>query len=100
MSIRRALIEIVEAYDAYRARGVMPAPDAYQRMVAAIDAARPLVASRACIDCGGPITDGDYDVCSDCEDVFHALECSCHLGSVCGEACSKGKHHDGCGGQR
>lgn len=22
--------------------------------------------------------------------------CSCHMGSVCGEACDRGRHHDGC----
>jgi hypothetical protein len=24
-------------------------------------------------------------------------ECECHFGSVCGAACAKGRHHDGCG---
>jgi hypothetical protein len=25
-----------------------------------------------------------------------AASCSCHSGSICGPACSMGKHHDGC----
>ncbi len=35
--------EIVSAYDGYRGRGVMPAPDEYARMVQAIEAARALL---------------------------------------------------------
>lgn len=36
-----ALQRIIEAYDAYRGRGVMPAPNQYADLVAAIEAARP-----------------------------------------------------------
>ena len=30
------------------------------------------------------------------EKALKNLACPCHLGSVCNEACAKGKHHGGC----
>jgi iron uptake system EfeUOB component EfeO/EfeM len=44
--LRKALLQIVEAYDAYRARGVMPAPNQYQMLVEAIKAGDAALASR------------------------------------------------------
>lgn len=28
--------------------------------------------------------------------ILEARACSCHSGSVCGDACKRGLHHDGC----
>lgn len=40
VATERRLKRIIDAYDAYRGFGVSPAPDAYQALVAAINAAR------------------------------------------------------------
>jgi len=39
-ALEAALWEVVNAYDTYRARGVIPAPEAYQRIVQAVNDAR------------------------------------------------------------
>jgi hypothetical protein len=62
----------------------------------AIAKLKALQSGKRCVDCGEPTKSTQYDLCQACEDVFHARECSCHLGSVCTDACAAGKHHDGC----
>lgn len=42
--LRARLTEIINAYDSYRARGVLPAPEAYAHLVAAIDRGRDALA--------------------------------------------------------
>lgn len=41
---RAALVAVINAYDSYRAIGVLPAPDRYQQLVAAIDRGRNVIA--------------------------------------------------------
>lgn len=43
VELREALYDIVHAYDAYRAMGVMPAPNPYQALVGKINDARRLL---------------------------------------------------------
>lgn len=66
--------------------------------VGAIRGSRDVPASEfnVCWDCDAPVIDGDYNLCQNCENVIHAIECECHSGSVCGEACEAGRHHGGC----
>ena len=57
-ALRAGLDRIVSAYDAYRGKGMLPAPNQYAMLVAAIDAAR----EKSC-DCVRPEIHGHQLLC-------------------------------------
>lgn len=83
------LRRIIAAYDAYRGRGVSPAPNEYQNLVAAIEAARGAVetsAEQQCICCVDESDDACpiHGRCDTCDRPF-APETPCKCDPPCGE---------------